>query len=93
MVFLKLSDYKQKKQTTYNRKAKIPTQLKSHTSDKKFMILCPTGCTQNRTKSYRMSEKKTFDTRNNRCRNCNFYKSDSKVIHPIIFKTGSGKIL
>jgi hypothetical protein len=101
MVFLKLSDYKREgkikliKETKQKRqnKQRFPTEYKTKKPDKKFFITCPTGCSQDRTKSYRMSEKKTFDTRNNRCRNCNFYKSDEKVIHPVVFKTGNGKLL
>ena len=38
------------------------------------MITCPTGCTQKRTKSYRLAEKKTFDTETNKCSNCGFSK-------------------
>ena len=93
MVFLKLSDYKSKKQTTYNPKVKLPRQLKSHISDKKFLIECPTGCSQDRTKSHRLSSKKTFDTRNNHCSNCNFYKSDGKTEHQVLFFTGNGKAI
>ena len=38
--------------------------------------MCPTGCTQRRTKSYRLAEKKTFDGR--RCMNCGFLTIQGK---------------
>jgi len=38
--------------------------------------MCPTGCTQRRTKSYRLAEKKTFDGR--RCINCGFLTIQGK---------------
>lgn len=92
MVYLKMSDYRNQKTKSHIKpKTKLPTQSKSNNKDKQFLIMCPTGCTQYRTNTYRMKEKKTFDTRNNRCRNCNFYKSDEQVIHPVIFKTGNGR--
>jgi len=38
------------------------------------LIFCPTGCTQHRTKSYRLSERKTFNIITNKCSNCGFSK-------------------
>ena len=46
------------------KKVKLPTQLITK------LRVCPTGCTQRRTKSYRLAERKTFDGR--RCMNCGF---------------------
>jgi hypothetical protein len=95
MVYLKQSDYtgQKVKNNRYSPKTKLPIQAKSNHKSNPYMILCPTGCTQSRTKSYRLSSKKTFDTRTNRCSNCNFYKSDEKVIHPVIYKNGNGRII
>lgn len=39
-----------------------------------MMIRCPRGCTQDRTRSYNLKEKKTFDTETNHCSNCGFSK-------------------
>ena len=54
------------------------------------MITCPTGCTQKRTKSYRLAEKKTFDTETNKCSNCGFSKlPESAKFHGAGFKKAS----
>lgn len=52
------------------KQVKLPTQLKTK------LRICPTGCTQKRTKSYRLAEKKTFDGR--RCMNCGFLALQGK---------------
>ncbi len=41
---------------------------------------CPTGCTQRRTKSYRLAEKKTFDGR--KCYNCGFFAIAGRDFKP-----------
>ena len=46
------------------KQVKLPTQLQTK------LRVCPSGCTQRRTKSFRLAEKKTFDGR--RCMNCGF---------------------
>jgi len=46
------------------KQVRLPTQLKTKLRN------CPSGCTQRRTKSYRLAEKKTFDGR--KCSNCGF---------------------
>jgi len=53
------------------RKEKFPTNMRTTTHK---LIICPTGCTQKRTKSYRLAEKKTFNTETNKCSNCSFTK-------------------
>ena len=52
------------------KQEKFPTQLTTK------LRMCPTGCTQRRTKSYRLAEKKTFDGR--RCINCGFLTIQGK---------------
>ncbi|MCE9651920.1 MAG: hypothetical protein K8Q89_02515 [Nitrosarchaeum sp.] len=46
------------------KQVKLPTQFKTKLRN------CPTGCTQRRTKNYRLAEKRTFDGR--KCSNCGF---------------------
>lgn len=67
---------------TTARGARLPTQYKSSTYDQKFLIECPTGCTQHRTfRKNRLVSKNTFDIRTNECRNCGFKKlpKDAKL--------------
>lgn len=52
------------------KQVKLPTQLKTK------LQVCPAGCTQRRTKSYRLAEKKTFDGR--KCMNCGFLTVQGK---------------
>ena len=49
------------------RKEKFPTTQTPHK-----LIICPTNCTQHRTKSFRLAEKKTFDPIKGKCNNCKF---------------------
>ena len=51
--------------------------------EKRKLTVCPTGCTQERTASYWLSEKKTFDGR--RCTNCNF-QINSACAKPSYYK-------
>jgi len=51
-------------------KVKLPTQLKTKLRN------CPRGCTQRRTRSYWLAEKKTFD--GHRCSNCGFETRQGK---------------
>jgi len=55
------------------------------------MIHCPTGCSQHRTKSYRLyAGKKTFNTRTQKCNNCGFSKlPDTAKFHGAGFKKAS----
>ena len=46
------------------KQVKLPTQFKTKLRN------CPVGCTQRRTKNYRLAETKTFDGR--KCTNCGF---------------------
>ncbi|KKN76229.1 hypothetical protein LCGC14_0372550 [marine sediment metagenome] len=59
-----------KDQRVTSVKVKFPTNLQT----KKRLIKCPRGCTQHRTKSHRLQERKTFDSVNNICFNCGFKK-------------------
>ncbi len=51
-------------------KVKFPTLSKT----RRILIKCPRGCTQHRTKSHNLGEKKTFDVKLNKCSNCGFSK-------------------
>lgn len=97
MSLFRKSDYSKEKTTerrsvgyTTKRGVKLPTQIKSTSYEKKFLIKCPTGCTQRRTVKQRLAEKRTFDTRTNKCRNCGFEKkSGDAKFHGIKFQRAS----
>ena len=58
------------------KKIKLPTALQTKLRN------CPRGCTQRRTSSYWLAEKKTFD--GHKCANCGFEAKQGK--HKVTFQ-------
>jgi|APSaa5957512535_1039671.scaffolds.fasta_scaffold05881_14 hypothetical protein len=74
----------------FTKSKSIKTKFPSQITGNHRLINCPIGCTQHRTKSYRLAERKTFDPKKGICWNCNFKKlpKDAKF-HGVGFKKAS----
>lgn len=70
---------------TPRKRIKQPTIESTTSQENPYLIKCPRACTQRRTESYYLAEKKTFDLRTNHCNNCGFTKSSKSQEHVPVF--------